>query len=66
MAEGDFLIEHMSTPAFSYDHKKNKTMQEGDNVCSEWLNNGTASRNLPFWLSAESRSGDMTLMEPLS
>lgn len=30
-----------------------------------WLNKGTASRTLPFWLSAESRSGYSTLMEPL-
>lgn len=66
MAEGDFLTECMSTTAFSYDHKKNNIMQEGDKFCSEWLNNHTASRNLPFWLSGESRSGDITLMEPLS
>lgn len=35
MAEGDFLIQCMSTPAFSYDPKKNNIMQEGDKVCSE-------------------------------
>lgn len=35
MADGDFLTGCMSTPAFSYDHKKNNIMQEGDKVCSE-------------------------------
>lgn len=34
-AEGDFLTECMSTAAFSYEHKKNNIMQEGDKVCSE-------------------------------
>lgn len=47
-ADGDFLTECVSTALFSYDHKKNIVMQEGDRVYSEWLNNGTTSRNLPF------------------
>lgn len=32
--EGDFLTECMSTLAFSYDHKKNNILQQGDKVCS--------------------------------
>lgn len=55
----------MSIQAFHSDHKKNNIMQEVDKVCSKWLGNATPSINLPFWLNAESKSGDSALMEPL-
>lgn len=36
----------MSTPAFSYDHKKNNITQEGDKFCAVWLINGGASKKI--------------------
>lgn len=49
--EGDFLTECMSTPAFSYDHKKNNILQQGDKVCSTKVTQQRYSKQNPSFLT---------------
>lgn len=49
--EGDFLTECMSTLAFSYDHKKNNILQQGDKVCSTKVTQQMYSKQNPSFLT---------------